>query len=101
MSDITLNFYAVREALGVTFDDSKCKGDVYPCALCGKPCPKNTFDARFVGGGLDEVSSNDEAADKDPGDMGCYPIGPACATKIKKHLGAEVFAKFFHKVAPR
>lgn len=41
----------------------------------------------FVGGGMQEItdSQNFDAA----GDMGCFPVGPECARKVKKALGAS------------
>ena len=99
MSD-TFDFAALRTQLGsdVTFAKNMAKPTGgYPCALCGKECPNPTHLVRFVEGGLSTVAT-DEYADRpenQPGDMGGYPVGPACARKIRKVISEADFNHFF------
>lgn len=49
------------------------------CAYCGKPCPTPKYFAALTCGGAFE-----DAANVKDGDLGFYPIGSDCASKLKK-----------------
>ena len=54
--------------------------DFYPCIVCGRPVKSaNPKMLRIVEGGFHTVLPEFQAEyDRDPGDMGLYPIGPDC-----------------------
>lgn len=60
---------------------SRCRGDQWPCAICGRATENASAWATVVDGGAawgDE--SSDEEAD---GFMGQYPIGADCARRYR------------------
>ncbi len=62
-------------------NQARCKGDIQPCIVCGRPCnnPKWTLHIWY---GDEVVSESDAtalmAAGKAGGDMGMYPVGSSC-----------------------
>ena len=62
-------------------------GDYLPCVVCGKPVKSPDAPAVRVLDGGDRFATEVEAAQDaaDPaGDMGCFPVGPDCAQKLRK-----------------
>jgi hypothetical protein len=65
-------------------NEQRC-GDLEPCAICGKGV-KETAKTLWVlvmgGGGV--FAPADQEDPEDPGYMGFFPLGPACARKHRR-----------------
>ena len=71
-------------------NSERCKGEQIPCAWCGKPCGEPwTFAVRVIQGGA-AFANRDAPPDDGPGEMGCFPVGPDCARKLRA-AGVDVW----------
>lgn len=98
----TLDLFALRQTHGFKWKQYKPgrRPAGYECAVCGTVCPNPAYLGRFIGGSLDTVATDEEAdrPENQAGDMGCYPVGPECAKRLKKVLGQPTFDRFFAQV---
>lgn len=67
-------------------DKFPCKGNTYPCVVCGKPCPNPKFMLWVHCGGDTAVTIEEgerlNAAGEEGSDLGSQPIGVDC---LRKH----------------
>lgn len=67
-------------------DRFPCKGDAYPCVICGKPCPTPKFMLWCHMGGSHAVTQEEgeklNAEGHGGADLGAQPIGVDC---LRKH----------------
>lgn len=91
---MTKTVATVRPFSGAKYEqNSERAGDLFPCAICGNGC-KNWIGAVHVVAGGARFATKEEHEGTIPvdsaADMGCFPVGPECARKIKA-AGAFVF----------
>ena len=82
---------ALRPFGGPKYDENKtrCRDGSTACGYCGRAVKDSWKDAvRVVDGGA-RFATRDEPAEE-AGDMGCFPIGPDCARKLRA-AGLPVF----------
>lgn len=66
-------------------NQDQCRGDNYPCVVCGKPVKNPKLYVRYFWGThavTDQEAEEIIAKEGNGGDMCLYPIGAAC---LKKH----------------
>jgi len=75
-------------------NEGRCRDRETPCARCGKPVTDPwEYTVRVLGGGARYAATKEEhehEGEHDAGDMGCFPVGSACARKLRKagvHVG--------------
>jgi hypothetical protein len=70
-------------------NEARCKGDAWPCIICGRPIKDNTTakQLRIGNGGTSVVDTNSDS--DDPADMGFFPIGADC---LRKHREYQPYA---------
>ncbi len=75
-------------------NSDRCGGNTTPCACCGKPVNDPwQFAVQVVDGGAWYATAGQAAGTEkvdSAGDMGCFPVGSACAKKLKA-AGVHVF----------
>lgn len=62
-----------------------CRGDLYPCLICGRPIAKPKYSLHLWYGSMavtEEEAAALVAKEGDGGDTGFYPVGSDC---LKKH----------------
>lgn len=66
-------------------NESECKDDQHPCAICGKGCNNETAHFYpFTHGATEHIVHPEDAeqASNENDTMGSYPIGPTCRRKL-------------------
>jgi len=75
----------------------RCKGNTYPCVVCGRPAPNPKYMVRVIYGthvGTQQEAESthifsEDGKELDGGDLGLYPIGSDC---LKKHPELKEYA---------
>lgn len=71
-------------------NESKINGDTTPCVRCGKGVKNKKYFVELIEGGLNALSTKEQADEDDAGYMGMHPIGSEC----RKHIPSEFIHKY-------